>query len=144
MREGSSQTSSIVVGSVGISLVAAISIPALFSIYWKFNPRKEQQYEDAQGRYEDEDGVATAESQEKFEYSTTLPKVLILASSVIGLLVSIAVAVLSTVHPGRTLFVASWINFGTWVGNANLSSYDAAPLMEILGTTRGSSHQCFR
>ena len=139
MIDESSHTSSIIVGSVGLTLVAATSTPALFTIYWKYNPRKAQTYHEINGLYEDEDGAATEESQEK--YSTIVPRILILTSSVVGLLVSIAASVLSTVHPGRALFVEGWITFGAWVCGPVL--YDVTYQLKMLGIARSPSIERF-
>ena len=107
-------SSSIVVGSVGLSLVAAISIPACLSIYKKISPRKGQQpSHDPKVFYEDGDGVATEASQK--EFSTIVQRSLFLASSIVGILLSIAVSVLHTQQSSGTLIVECWLTFGAWV-----------------------------
>ena len=108
-----SKTWSIIVGSVGLGLVAATTIPAFLSIHKKFLPRKRNGSQIAHELYEDGDGVATEKSQK--EYSTIIPKTVGLVGSIIGFLLSVAVSVISTVQPDRVLFTENWITFGSWV-----------------------------
>ena len=108
----SSQTNSLIVGAVGLGLVGISSVPALLRLYG----RRKGSNEEIQ--YVDEDGAATEESQKAF--SAVIPRYLILASAVIGLLLSIAAAVLSTVRPSGIFFLESWLLVGGWV-SATLS-----------------------
>lgn len=62
--------------------------------------------------YGDKDGVATAKTVA--EYSTRTPKILICLLSVLGLAVSIALAVLGTLSRGDA-FLENWINAASWV-----------------------------
>ena len=112
-----SKASSIVVGSVGLGLVAAISIPAYFSIYTKVRPHKGHTSHDPKVFYEDGDGVATEDSQKDF--STIVQRSLFLASSVIGFLLSIAVSILHTQDSNGALVIESWLTFTAWVGNSH-------------------------
>lgn len=111
----SSHTKSQVVGAVGLGLVGISSIPALLGIYTRSFLCKGSGYDEVHALYEDEDGAATEESQK--EYSVIVQRYLILTGAVIGLLLSIAASVLSTVHPGGMLFLENWLAFGSWVGH---------------------------
>ena len=109
-----SQTNSVIVAAIGLGFVGIASIPALLRIYRRSSPRKGHSYDEIHNIYEDEDGTATEETQKN--YSAVIPRYLILVCAVIGLLLSIATSVLSTTQPGGTLFIESWLTFGSWVG----------------------------
>jgi len=101
-------TESIIVGAVGIGFVAATSTPAFLTI-----GRKDSGYRHVDGLYADGDGIATEESQQ--ESSTLIPRCLALLGSIVGLLLSIAAAVLATIHPHHALFIESWLTLASWV-----------------------------
>lgn len=103
----------LIVGSVGLGLVGATSIPTIWIIARKISPFKGHRYEEHRDLYEDEDGSATEESQAA--YSTVVPRSICLAASAIGLLLSIAIAVLITTQSELYLFQESWLTFGSWV-----------------------------
>ena len=63
--------------------------------------------------YEDEDGIATEDTQK--EYSAALPKYTALSCSILGFLASIITAVSATVHPTLNLRLELWLSFGIWV-----------------------------
>ena len=107
------ERSSVIVGSVGFGLVALTSTPALLALYARVRPQKDSGYQRVDALYEDGDGAATVATQKAF--STTVPRSLALLGSVVGLLLSVAAAVISTTHPGRALFVEGWVAFGSWV-----------------------------
>lgn len=109
----SSQTNSLVVGAVGLGLVGISSVPAFLRLYTRSFPRKGSDYDEIHKLYEDGDGTATEESEKT--YSAVIPRYLILFSAVIGVLLSIAAAVLSAVHPGGPLSIENWLTFGSWV-----------------------------
>ncbi|MCJ1390652.1 hypothetical protein MMC18_003513 [Xylographa bjoerkii] len=106
------ESGSVVVGSVGLGLVALTSLPSFLSIYRRTSRRKDTGYHDANVLYEDGDGAATIDSQR--EYSTIVPRSFALLGSAIGFLLSIAAAVLNTVHPEGVLCIESWLTFGSW------------------------------
>lgn len=107
-------TASIVVGSVGLGLVAATSTPAFLTLYKTAFPRqREAGYQHVAGLYRDGDGVATEETQKQL--STLIPRCLALGGSVAGLLLAVAVAVLATIHPNHALFIESWLTLASWV-----------------------------
>lgn len=110
-----SKTWSIIVGSIGLGLVAATTIPAFLTIYKKLWPQKGNGSRISHKLYEDGDGIATEKSQK--EYSTIIPRTIALVGSIIGFLLSVAASVISTVQPDRALSIENWITFGSWVGN---------------------------
>ncbi|MCJ1243793.1 hypothetical protein MMC30_000990, partial [Trapelia coarctata] len=106
-------TESIIVGAVGIGLVAATSTPAFLTIGKSlFARRNDADDHHVDGLYADGDGVATEESQKAF--STLIPRCLALVGSITGLLLSVAAAVLATIHPHRALFMESWLTLASW------------------------------
>ena len=108
------ETASVIVGSVGLGLVALTTLPSLLSIYRKLSPPKTSGYHDIDVLYEDGDGAATIDSQR--EFSTIVPRSLALVGSVLGFLFSVVAAVLNTVHHEGVLGIESWLTFGSWVG----------------------------
>lgn len=104
---------SIVVAAIGFGLLAAASTPTVLTFNEKIKRRKEYA-EDNKLLYEDKDGVATEESQKRFQ--TIIPRSLSVTGSIIGSLLSVAEAVLRTSDPGRSRFIESWLVFASWVG----------------------------
>ena len=109
-----SETASVVVGSVGLGLVALTTLPSVLSIYRRLSPRKASEYLDVDVLYEDGDGAATIDSQRG--YSTIIPRSLVLVGSIVGFLFSVVAAVLNTVNHEGVLGIESWLTFGSWVG----------------------------
>ena len=118
-----SETASIVVGALGLGLVAATSTPTFLAIFEKIHSLgKDSGYQHLDGLYEDEDGTATETTQQ--EFSTLVPRCLALLGSVVGLGLSLAAAIilstttavaLNTDSEAHILFHQSWIIFGSWV-----------------------------
>ncbi|MCJ1306471.1 hypothetical protein MMC25_000114 [Agyrium rufum] len=106
------QVSSTVVGSVSLALAGLSSLPAFRSLYEKYISRNQNEYDDFDV-YEDGDGVATEKSQK--EFSTLIPRSIALASSILGLFLSIACAAYTTVHPSRGLLIESWLIVASWI-----------------------------
>lgn len=105
-------TVSFATATTGLALTAVFSIPAVLNLVKNFTEPREKK--DTEGIYEDEDGSATKESQEKF--SNTLPKISIAVVSVLGFGVSLALAVLNTLHLANDgLFIEDWEKVGAWV-----------------------------
>ncbi|KAI2641184.1 P-loop containing nucleoside triphosphate hydrolase protein [Xylaria nigripes] len=97
--------------AVGLAAVTAFSIPAIVHLV----QHTQKPVPKADG-YEDEDGQSSDEIIKAF--STKLPKTAILTFSVVGLGLSIAIAVLSTLspsEPSNELFVANWLAVPCWV-----------------------------
>ncbi|KAI1739122.1 P-loop containing nucleoside triphosphate hydrolase protein [Xylaria scruposa] len=95
---------------LGLGIVAAFSIPAIVHIVKQICNRTPKT-----DGYEDKDGQSTEEAIKAF--STKLPKISILVLSVIGLCISIAIAVLSTLSPhgrGDGLFLENWLAVTGW------------------------------
>ena len=106
--------SSIIVGSVGLGLVVATTVPAAYANVRKFVPRKQgAEYHAVDALYQDGDGVATEKSQE--EFSTLIPRCLALAGCLAGLGLSGAVAALATIRPENALLFEGWLAFASWV-----------------------------
>ncbi|KAI0857488.1 P-loop containing nucleoside triphosphate hydrolase protein [Xylaria cubensis] len=95
---------------LGLGVVAAFSIPAIVHLVKQLCNRTPKT-----DGYEDKDGQSTEEAIKAF--STKLPKISILVLSVIGLCISIAIAVLSTLSPHRRgdgLFLENWMAVPGW------------------------------
>ncbi|KAI1334327.1 P-loop containing nucleoside triphosphate hydrolase protein [Xylariaceae sp. FL0016] len=100
----------IAASSIGLGLVVLLTIPSLVSI-------GRQLVRPAPGveGYEDEDGKSTPEAVRAF--STRAPKALVLSIATLGLLLSIALAILSTLSPGHVgddLFLENWLVVPVW------------------------------
>ena len=97
--------------SLGLGIIAAFSVPATVHLVKQIRNRTPK----TEG-YEYKDGQSTEEAVKVF--SNNLPKVLILILAVIGLCISIAIAVLTTVSPrgeGDVLFLENWLAMPAWV-----------------------------
>ncbi|KAI0473842.1 P-loop containing nucleoside triphosphate hydrolase protein [Xylariaceae sp. FL0804] len=104
-------TATLAVSATGLALVAVLSVPSTVRLIGQLrrpSPKSEG--------YEDDDGKSTPEAVEA--YGAKLPKALVLVFSLLGLLVSIALAVLSTLRPrgvSETLFLENWLIVAAWV-----------------------------
>ena len=95
-------------------LTFSFTIPILFKIVNRVRLRsKAYGHGDVYKLYEDEDGIATEETQK--EFSVALPTYLALSSAIIGFLASVTNAVFTTVFPIVSLCTESWLIFGCWV-----------------------------
>ncbi|KAI0409773.1 P-loop containing nucleoside triphosphate hydrolase protein [Xylaria palmicola] len=95
---------------LGLGIIAAFSLPALVHLVKQIRHRTSKT-----DKYEDADGQSSEAAIKAF--STKLPKVTILALSVIGLGISITIAVLSTLSPqgeGDGLFLENWLAVPGW------------------------------
>lgn len=101
---------SLAAGAIALTLVAISSAKSLRLIAPRWNSRKDNQLPCI---YEDADGVATAETTAA--YSTTAPKTAICLLTVLGLGVSIALAVLGTLDSRDGFFLENWFNVAAWV-----------------------------
>lgn len=96
---------------LALGIVAAFSIPAIIHLNKHIRNRTPKT-----DSYEDKDGQSTEEAVKAF--SNKLPKASILVLSVIGLCISIATAVISTLSPrgqGDGLFLENWLVVPGWV-----------------------------
>jgi hypothetical protein len=108
-----SRTASLVSGSLGVVLVALVSVPAVETIVRRLLAAKPSNPQEKE-LYEDEDGVATEESVHVF--ADKLPKLLIATLSVAGFVLSLVLAILNTVEFRRkSLFIENWLQVADWV-----------------------------
>ena len=98
--------------SLALVLIAVLSLPAILQILKRTRSSK-LQYVDLSDRYEDEDGVATRESEEA--YSDVVPRLILILVSMIGTIDGLASAILTTTRDALPLFVEQWLQFITWV-----------------------------
>lgn len=66
--------------------------------------------------YEDKDGKSTPEASKAF--TTNIPRAILLILSIVGLGLSVALAVLATLKQGSAFVPDIWITVGAWVRNA--------------------------
>ncbi|KAJ8129451.1 hypothetical protein O1611_g4180 [Lasiodiplodia mahajangana] len=107
----SGDTTLLASAGLGLGIVVAFSIPAI--IHLSKQIRKRTPKTDG---YEDKDGQSSKEAVTAF--SNKFPKASILVLSVIGLCISIAIAVISTLSPrgrGDGLFLENWLVVPGWV-----------------------------
>ncbi|EEP77883.1 hypothetical protein UREG_02732 [Uncinocarpus reesii 1704] len=113
--EGSPR-SSLAIGIAAVALVAASSIPAVKSIWGRWQLQKRGSvYQFLQELYHDQDGSATEESARAF--SATLQHSSITILSLVGLLVSLALAVLTTAGHSAAAYpgpIEQWLHFAIW------------------------------
>lgn len=105
----------LVVGVVALGLIAVAATPAfvnISSILWR---RRSEIYTRLEKLYEDEDGAASAESQDK--QSTAIQCFTLATSTVVGFLVSTAAAAHCTdLQKKHTRFcMRNWLSFASWV-----------------------------
>ncbi|KAI1875694.1 uncharacterized protein JN550_001980 [Neoarthrinium moseri] len=91
----------------GLGLIGLSSLPAAFSLGSQL--RSKDSKSDV---YEDEDGKSTPEAVAA--YSAKVPKAFILLFSLIGLGLSIALGVLSTLGESNGIFLENWLSVGAW------------------------------
>ena len=105
-------STSVAVSIACLGLVAALTIPAGRQ-FLNHIRAKRKQYEELSDPYEDEDGVATEESQEA--YSDYLPRLILILASVVGCADALVAAVLTTSRSHLPLALEQWLQFATWV-----------------------------
>ena len=105
---------SLVFGLITLLLIFLVSTPTFLGVYKRAIVELRRPASDETSKlYEDEDGIATEETQK--EYSAAVPKSIALLCSLLGLSASTGIAVYSTVHPTLDLYVEHWLGFATWV-----------------------------
>jgi ABC-type multidrug transport system fused ATPase/permease subunit len=114
----SPSAASLISGIVGLVLVALSSTPAVWRIYKRLARREKGEGEgseepDSHQLYEDEDGIATEETERNF--SDKIQKSVILISSIAGFLISFALALLATLRPDLSLWPDQWVQLGMWI-----------------------------
>ena len=108
-----SQSPSLVFGLIALLLIFLISTPTFLRLYKAIVQLRGAPSDETSKLYEDEDGIATEETQKG--YSAAVPKFIALLCSLLGFSASLGIAVYSTVHPTLDLYVEHWLSFGTWV-----------------------------
>ncbi|KAK9788369.1 putative P-loop containing nucleoside triphosphate hydrolase protein [Seiridium cardinale] len=93
--------------ATGLGLIALSTAPAVISSVAQL-----RSHESRSDVYEDEDGKSTPQAVKA--YSAKIPKAFILLFSLIGLGLSIALAVLSTVGETNGLFLENWLGVVAW------------------------------
>lgn len=120
-----SPSPSAVVGLTALILVFFTSLPTFLRLFNRATLRARGNAPiEISKLYEDEDGIATEETQKG--YTATLPKYLALSCSVLGFSASLGLAVFTTVHPKLNQYVENWLSFSTWVNmlsNLFVSTY---------------------
>lgn len=106
---------SLVVGLVALVFIALAAIPASMNVSSILRRRRGEVYTRLKKLYEDEDGTASVESQDK--QLTAIPCFILVTSTVAGFLVSTAAAALCTgLQKKHTRFcIRNWISFASWV-----------------------------
>jgi hypothetical protein len=97
--------------AVALAVIGLLSVPAVINLSAQLRQRdpKPEVYEDA-------DGKSTPEATKSF--SAKIPKAFIVVFSVIGLGLSIALAVLSTLDAEDALCLENWLSSATWVSES--------------------------
>lgn len=122
--ERSLKIAPVIAGSVALLSIAIVASAAFLNLLINLGRNSRNSDYEGYKLYEDEDGIATERSQQ--EYSAAFPRYLLLASSAMGALITIAGSIFSTVHSNNGLFVECWITFGSWVdGKCGVSSLEA-------------------
>lgn len=103
----------IIISSVSFVLIVATALPSILVMLKRFGLERTRGHS-VPSLYEDEDGIATEESQE--QCFVKLPRHLVLASTVIGALMSLASSISSSIHPNEEPMVQDWMTSGSWVG----------------------------
>lgn len=90
----------------------AFSIPA-FSQYVQRLRHGKSQYFELSDRYEDEDGVATEDSESA--HSDFVPRLVSFLVTVVGTLDALVFAIVITTRPQLSLMIEQWLQFATWI-----------------------------
>lgn len=97
--------------AASVGLIALFTTPAIIRLVLQLRNR-DAKTSDA---YEDEDGKSTPEAVKAF--SAKVPKAFILFLSLVGLGLSIVLAVLSTLDEKKNLFLENWLASAAWVSS---------------------------
>lgn len=101
---------SLACGVIGLFFVLLSTLSSLHRIVPRLLTGKEERLSSI---YEDKDGAATVETTAS--YSTTTPKIIICTLSVLGLSVSVSLAILGTLTHDDGSFIENWLNAASWV-----------------------------
>ena len=106
----SDQNLSLAASAAGVGVIGLLSLPGALSLVSQLRGG----HHPAQGEvYEDKDGKSTPEATRAF--TTKVPRAIVLLISVVGLGLSVALAVLATLERGSGFVADSWIVVGAWV-----------------------------
>jgi hypothetical protein len=106
-------TTAIAAIATALSVIVACSAPAVWRLALRIFPTQKHRYQAIPGRYQDEDGIATQESEAAYSYQ--LPRILVLLLSLVCSLNSLICCVITTQRRGSTLRFEQWMQFGAWV-----------------------------
>ena len=109
------QLTSFAIGGLAVFLAGVDCLPAIRSITGRVARKaaREDEQSLAKVAYRDEDGEATDQSLEAF--SDKWQRVLIALASITGLLVTLALAILTTLGYSADYTPLVWLQFGVWV-----------------------------
>lgn len=109
-----SRRASSIAGLTVLILVLLTTIPTSIRFFKRTTSKaRSNEPNDTSNLYQDEDGIATAETQKA--YTATLPTYLALSCSVLGFSASVGIAIYSTAHPTLNPYFEHWLSVGTWV-----------------------------
>ena len=104
---------SLAVAIASLVIVAVLCHPALILTLKRFLGKKTKFFE-LSDRYEDEDGVATEESEAA--YSDFIQRLILILVSAVGSLDALGLAVIATSHAShRKVSVGQWLQFAAWM-----------------------------
>ncbi|CAG8951038.1 hypothetical protein HYFRA_00006436 [Hymenoscyphus fraxineus] len=98
---------SLVAGAAGVVLTFLLTLPSTLTLWKLLGSGKARQ-----DTYEDKDGIATKESLAK--YTAKVPKIWIGILTVLGLLTSVALAILATLDSNQWMLLENWLNVAQW------------------------------
>lgn len=101
------------VAAATLLVIIACSATSIRRIAQRFISPQKLQYQPISERYEDEDGIATEESEASYTYQ--IQRVLVLVVSVIGSLDSLVLSVITTRSPRSNLEIQQWLQYISWV-----------------------------
>ena len=99
---------SLATSALGLSAIGLLSLPGILSLVAQLHGRQAQS-----DVYEDKDGKSTPEATKAF--TNKIPRIVVLVLSVLGLGLSVTLAVLATLGQGNGFIVDNWICVGAWV-----------------------------
>lgn len=103
------------IGLVVLVLNFFLTVPTIKGLSRRSrSKRATQTLESVHEYYEDEDGTATEQTQK--QHSTTIQIYAALASTIVGLAISVTASVLSSIQPSRNLLREHLFTVGSWVG----------------------------
>ena len=108
-------STSVAIAVACLAVVAILSAPAAREGLIRLRAKRKQ-YAELSDRYEDEDGIATEESEDA--YSDLLPRLLLILISLVTCAVALASAIVTTTRSYLPLSLEQWLQSATWVRSA--------------------------